>query len=601
MIVAIIQNASDNNPKNYEITWENLCKRFQKPDIRAEKDGLAILGGEYDGNGREEVNLVNRCLFCVDIDDGFLNFDQIVKGLDKMGLESFVYTTYSHDPDVCEKFRVLLPFDKPLVEDIPETLDRMVDLLEGQFGRHIDKVSRKANQLFYISSCPEERKHLFRWALIPGLLLPIDDFKAPQAPEEKLVKARESSGDRPGDQYSERGSWDDLLTKHGWHQFTTGKDAKFYTRPGKETGISGAVYKDKNIFYIFSSSPEVAPLNGGEAYSLFTAYTLLEHNGDFDRAAAQLASEGYGKQDERDGKIHFSVAGEIRSWVASQPGVFDIRTLYSELELKGKTKQEMARTVLLRMVKEGSVVADGNYRGRYRRAEKNLEKLNWREVTDNSFNIFLPLGLNKLVRILPRSVIVVSGSSNAGKTGLLLNIAADNMKDQKIYYFCSEGGAEELRARIKMFDRPLNDWDNLEAYDRHDNFADVIVPNGLNIIDFLEVNSEYWRVDQMLTEISHKLTTGVCVIALQKNRNQELGVGSDKGLWKPRLYLSMDYNRITIQKAKTWVDPAKNPNGLVLDFDLTPAGCRFKIINDWHDKSGDYFGKEKRAKSDGPF
>jgi hypothetical protein len=72
-------------------------------------------------------------------------------------------------------------------------------------------------------------------------------------------------------------------------------------------------------------------------------------------------------------------------------------------------------------------------------------------------------------------------------------------------------------------------------------------------------------------------------VALQKKRDAELGRGGDFGLEKPRLYLSMDKGKCTIQKAKNWVNPEKNPNGLVINFKVV-GGCKFIITNDWHEE-----------------
>ena len=46
------------------------------------------------------------------------------------------------------------------------------------------------------------------------------------------------------------------------------------------------------MFYVFSSS--AAPFEPNQAYSPFTVYTLLEHNGDYASAASTLRSQGFG-------------------------------------------------------------------------------------------------------------------------------------------------------------------------------------------------------------------------------------------------------------------------------------------------------------------
>lgn len=136
----------------------------------------------------------------------------------------------------------------------------------------------------------------------------IEDWKAicliartfDQAPAESVVSGPRTKsagdGERPGDDYAKRGpSIVDLLEKAGWRlgRKTTGQRISL-TRPGKDSGISGTVTGDGQIFFCFSSNAH--PFEEGKAYSHFAVYTMLEHRGDFAAAAKKLASEGYGAQ-----------------------------------------------------------------------------------------------------------------------------------------------------------------------------------------------------------------------------------------------------------------------------------------------------------------
>lgn len=104
--------------------------------------------------------------------------------------------------------------------------------------------------------------------------------------------SRNSTSDRPGDDYNERGDLHALLMQHGWQ--VTGKNGENIqlTRPGKAAGLS-ATWNGQH-FYVFSSScPEFEPDKG---YRPFEVYTRLEHNGDHTAAAAELGRQGYGSQ-----------------------------------------------------------------------------------------------------------------------------------------------------------------------------------------------------------------------------------------------------------------------------------------------------------------
>jgi len=96
-------------------------------------------------------------------------------------------------------------------------------------------------------------------------------------------------GERPGDAFNARGDIAALLVQHGWMLVRDGEN-QYWRRPGKTKGWS-ATLKDR-VFYVFSSN--AAPFDGPKAYGPFAVYTMLEHNGDYTRAASALRMQGYG-------------------------------------------------------------------------------------------------------------------------------------------------------------------------------------------------------------------------------------------------------------------------------------------------------------------
>ncbi len=96
----------------------------------------------------------------------------------------------------------------------------------------------------------------------------------------------------PGDDFNARGDVRAVLQKHGWTSLGVQPDGnEYWQRPGKKEGNS-ATLKD-GVFYVFSSNAD--PFESNRPYNAFTAYTLLEHNGDFGEAATELLKQGYGK------------------------------------------------------------------------------------------------------------------------------------------------------------------------------------------------------------------------------------------------------------------------------------------------------------------
>jgi Bifunctional DNA primase/polymerase, N-terminal len=113
---------------------------------------------------------------------------------------------------------------------------------------------------------------------------------------ERVSTARERStpdGDRPGDRFAARVSWEDILLPHGWRVVGHRGEVTLWRRPGKQAPGASATtnYAGSDVLYVFSSN--ASPFGPETAYTKFAAYAWLEHGGDFHAAARMLASKGY--------------------------------------------------------------------------------------------------------------------------------------------------------------------------------------------------------------------------------------------------------------------------------------------------------------------
>ncbi|HHT9137237.1 MAG TPA: DnaB-like helicase C-terminal domain-containing protein [Candidatus Wunengus sp. YC60] len=275
-----------------------------------------------------------------------------------------------------------------------------------------------------------------------------------------------------------------------------------------------------------------------------------------------------------------NLSEEIREYVLSTKGVFLSTDVHKDLDLSTRVHKKNCSEVLRRLVEEGIIERNGNKNGCFRRIENHVEIIDFQNTpADATLNIKLPFQIEDYVKIMPKNIIVVAGEPNAGKTAFLLNVVRMNMQDHEIYYFSSEMGALEMRDRLSKFELPLNEW-RFKAIERASNFADVIRADAINIIDFLEIHDDFYKVGGLIKDIFDRLKSGVAFIAIQKNRGTDYGLGGMRSLEKPRLYLAMEPGKIKIVKGKNWANPEVNPNGLELDFKLV-KGCRFISTSGW--------------------
>ena len=183
------------------------------------------------------------------------------------------------------------------------------------------------------------------------------------------------------------------------------------------------------------------------------------------------------------------------------------------------------------------------------------------------FDIKYPFGLERYVKTPRRSIIVFGGSPQAGKTAIAHNLINLNWQTQKVVLFDSENSEAELYERLSVFPT-FQSWPDDLIRSRSANFADVIVPDALNIIDYLEAPENIWEIRTLLREIRDKLTTGICVAMLQKPEGRDLPYGKDWAKQLPRLVMSMEKGVLKILKAKSWANREVNPDGLRFSFKL---------------------------------
>lgn len=275
-----------------------------------------------------------------------------------------------------------------------------------------------------------------------------------------------------------------------------------------------------------------------------------------------------------------TLSQDVREWVLSSSGLFLSSDVVKSLHVSSREEAKNISKILGRLRDEKVIERTGNKNGQFRRIENDCEIIDFINTPSDVVNIRYPLGIDQYVKTLPKNIIVVAGESNSGKTAFLLRLAAMNQHKHEIHYFSSEMGPLELRERLGKFEMPLTDW-RVKFKERAGNFADVIQPDAINIIDFLELHEDFFKAGLYIKEIFDKLNKGIAIIALQKNKGKDHGLGGERSIEKARLYLAMEPGKIKIVKAKNWAQPEHNPNGLEINFKLA-AGCKFINDTPWH-------------------
>lgn len=270
----------------------------------------------------------------------------------------------------------------------------------------------------------------------------------------------------------------------------------------------------------------------------------------------------------------------ITAWVKSTTGWWATDELDKDLGVFAPNDKINRRQVLSRLLEQGIVEKHEKINKQWRYVNTRVTSLEFKTATSAGIlSLSWPMGIEKKANLFPGNLVVVAGSPNAGKTAFNLSFIQRNQNQYPITYICSEMGAVELRNRLEQFPgMAIEDW-SFKAIERATDFADVIVPDIINIIDYLEMTDELWEVNKHLTAISHKIGSGLAIVSIQKKMGAKYGRGQEFSLEKPKLYLSMDKGVLQIVKAKSWATKA-DPHGLEIHYKIV-GGCLFQPSSDW--------------------
>jgi hypothetical protein len=237
---------------------------------------------------------------------------------------------------------------------------------------------------------------------------------------------------------------------------------------------------------------------------------------------------------------------------------------------KAARRQALARAIK----KEKIIIQDKQRTGVYTIPKSDVEFIDILNTSSDSFPITIPFSLTEMVNIPKRSVIVVAGTKNAGKTALSLNIIKENLdRPHQLLYLMSEMGPSEYKKRVEQLGVDLKAWQGkVKAADIPAGFGQVIAahnPRGITVIDYLEdVGGEYFKIASDIRSIYDALDEGVVIICLQKHSQANVGRGGEATLEKARLYLTLDLlahqprysiSALKVISAKDY--PDENPNG----------------------------------------
>ncbi len=231
------------------------------------------------------------------------------------------------------------------------------------------------------------------------------------------------------------------------------------------------------------------------------------------------------------------------------------------------------RVMLRRAKDKGKVFPVDGRDGWWRPADTSFNEICWwdgdGELGDS---LALPMGLNKYCHIPLPSLIIVAGKYNAGKTAFCINIVNQNLEKwaDKLDFYVSEG-AEMMKMKFEALNAYIPTPPPFKMYRRTENFADVINPDHLSVIDYLRVDmSKTYEIGNQLFAIFNKLNKGIAVVAMQKPPGErKIAFGGASTAFEPTLYIGMDKDVLGFEKIKVPKIMDIDPYALKIQFKIT--------------------------------
>jgi len=241
------------------------------------------------------------------------------------------------------------------------------------------------------------------------------------------------------------------------------------------------------------------------------------------------------------------------------------------------------RTMMHRCKQKGKAYPVDGKDGWWRPADTKLEEICWWEAEGGiGDNLALPLGMNKYCYIPLPSLIIVAGKYNSGKTAFCINIVNCNLEkwENRLDFYVSEG-AEMMQAKFQALNAYIPKPPPFKMYRRTENFADIIDPDHLSVIDYLRVDmSKTYEIGNALFAIFNKLNRGIAVVAMQKPPGErKIAFGGASTAFEPTLYIGMDNNHLGFEKIKVPKIVDTDPYALKIEFKIT-RGVNFIEVHE---------------------
>ncbi len=289
--------------------------------------------------------------------------------------------------------------------------------------------------------------------------------------------------------------------------------------------------------------------------------------------------------DAGESEDYKSLSRLIRAWCPFVKGWFKADDVDKQFNVRTSTGKQNRWIILERLVKKGDLRK--SERG-YHVIDKEVKHIPWTKAEKGIYFPFkwptgrddTDFGFGESIKLYSKEAIVFAGESNRGKTTMAYNIIAENVDKHHIRLMSNEPDARKLADRFSHIDWvDLTDevgepkFESLIVFDNH---LDFILPDAINIIDWLNLGDRFWEVSKCIESYIEKLDKGIVIVNLQMTPGKDYGRGGSFGEEYASVYMTISEGLLKVKKVKT--PGIRNPNGKMYHFSIEDYGSKFMDI-----------------------
>lgn len=288
--------------------------------------------------------------------------------------------------------------------------------------------------------------------------------------------------------------------------------------------------------------------------------------------------------------IYKQLSALVDGWLDLHNGeTFDLDLLCRQLDIRKPGNRHEVVKKLSYEVAKGKLEKSNRI---YKYVNTNKRIIEWWNSSPERLDIRWPrahgefdnsaFGFDASIGIRPADIIVVAGQSNWGKSAFARNFMAENLEqwDGKIQLMVNEyspGRFYETINRMNWVDWFNGDKPRFTMIERYEDWKYAIEPGWINIIDWIGLADNFYLIRNVIEGIQETLTTGICMVVLQKKEGSDNPEGGTFAEQKSSAVFLIEQGYMRLKKVKEPLG-GFNPQGQMYGFSILNSGAEFGNI-----------------------